>query len=137
MEEHARRRRSRVVLMLVRFLISWVVLGVAFAITSNLLGGMEVTGGFWGYVLVSALFGIVNATVGTIVRILTLPLTLLTLGLFLIIVNALMLELTDAFTDHLTIDDFFWTAILAAIILSIVSVLLEFLVGRFLRRAAD
>ena len=123
--------------MLVRFLISWVVLGVAFAITSNLLGGMEVTGGFWGYVLVSALFGIVNATVGTIVRILTLPLTLLTLGLFLIIVNALMLELTDAFTDHLTIDDFFWTAILAAIILSIVSVLLEFLVGRFLRRAAD
>jgi putative membrane protein len=69
------------------------------------------------------------------VRILTLPLTLLTLGLFLIIVNALMLELTDALSDHLTIDEFWWTAIWAAILLSIASVVLEWLVGSVLRRA--
>ena len=112
-------------------LIRWAVLGVAFAVTASLLGGVDVSGGFWGYVWVSALFGIVNAIVGTIVRILTFPLTLLTLGLFLIVVNALMLKLTDALTDRLTIDEFWWTAIWAAIILSLVSVVL----GSLLKRA--
>ena len=87
------------------------------------------------YLWVSALFGIVNAIIGTILRIITLPLTLLTLGLFSIVVNALMLELTDALTSHLTIDEFFWTAIWAAIILSIVSVILDLVVRTALASA--
>lgn len=120
--------RCIVVLVLVFLLIRWAVLAVAFAVTAWLLSGMEVSGGFWAYLWVSALFGIVNAFIGTILRILTLPLTLLTLGLFAIVINALMLELTDALTSHLTIDDFFWTAIWGAIILAIVSVLLDYLV---------
>jgi putative membrane protein len=103
--------RCIVVLVLVFLLIRGAVLAAAFAITTWLLSGMDVSGGFWAYLWVSALFGIVNAIIGTILRILTLPLTLLTLGLFAIVVNALMLELTDALTSHLTIDDFFWTAI--------------------------
>ena len=111
--------------MLVFLLIRWAVLAAAFAITAWLLSGMDVSGGFWAYLWVSALFGIVNAIIGTILRILTLPLTLLTLGLFAIVINALMLELTDALTSHLTIDDFFWTAIWGAIILAIVSVILD------------
>jgi putative membrane protein len=121
--------------VLLWLLIKWALLAVAFAITAWLLTGMEVSGGFWGYVWVSALFGIVNAVVGTILRILTFPLTLLTLGLFLIVINALMLELTDWLSDHLSIDEFWWTAIWAAIILSFVSVVLEAIVGWALRRA--
>jgi putative membrane protein len=121
--------------VLLWLLIKWALLAVAFAITAWLLTGMEVSGGFWGYVWVSALFGIVNAVVGTILRILTFPLTLLTLGLFLIVINALMLELTDWLSDHLSIDEFWWTAIWAAIILSFVSVVLEAIVGSALRRA--
>jgi len=121
--------------MLLWLLIKWALLAVAFAITAWLLTGMEVSGGFWGYLWVSALFGIVNAVVGTILRILTFPLTLLTLGLFLIVINALMLELTDWLSDHLSIDEFWWTAIWAAIILSFVSVVLEAIVGSALRRA--
>jgi putative membrane protein len=121
--------------VLLWLLIKWALLAVAFAITAWLLSGMEVSGGFWGYVWVSALFGIVNAVVGTILRILTFPLTLLTLGLFLIVINALMLELTDWLSDHLSIDEFWWTAIWAAIILSFVSVVLEAIVGSALRRA--
>jgi len=121
--------------VLLWLLIKWALLAVAFAITSWLLTGMDVSGGFWGYVWVSALFGIVNAVVGTILRILTFPLTLLTLGLFLIVINALMLELTDWLSDHLSIDEFWWTAIWAAIILSFVSVVLEAIVGSALRRA--
>jgi putative membrane protein len=115
-------------------LIRWVILGLAFAFTAWILSGMEISGGFWGYVWVSALFGIVNAIVGTILRIFTLPLIFLTLGLFLIVINALMLELTDAITDNLTIDDFFWTAIWGAILLSIASVVLELIVGAFVTR---
>ena len=105
----------------VRFLIGWALLAVAFGITSWLLSGMEVSGGVWGYLWVSALFGIVNAIIGTILRILTLPLILLTFGLFAILVNALLLQITDALSSHLTIDEFWWTAIWAAIILSLVS----------------
>lgn len=120
--------------MLVILLIAWAVLALAFAITSGLLSGMDVSGGLWGYIWVSALFGLVNAIVGTILRILTFPLTVLTLGLFSIIVNALLLELTDAITDHLTIDEFFWTAIWAAIILSLVSVILELAVRALIPR---
>ena len=115
--------------MILVFLISWAILAVAFAITGWLVPGMDVSGGVWGYIWVSALFGIVNAIIGTILRILTLPLTLVTLGLFSIIVNAILLNITDRLTDHLTIDEFWWTAIWAAIVLSFVGVILNVLVA--------
>jgi putative membrane protein len=111
--------------VLVLLLIRWALLAVAFAVTAWILDGMDISGGFWGYVWVSALFGIVNAIIGTILRVFTLPLTIITLGLFSIVVNALMLSLTDALTDHLTIDEFWWTAIWAAILVSLVSVILD------------
>jgi putative membrane protein len=116
-------------------LIRWAVLAAAFAVTTWLLSGIDVSGGFWGYLWVSALFGIVNAIVGTILRIITLPLTLLTLGLFSIVINALMLQLTDALSSHLTIDEFWWTAIWAAIILAIVAVILDVIVRTALASA--
>ena len=98
---------------------------------------MDVSGGFWGYLWVSALFGIVNVLIGTILRILTLPLMLLTLGLFSILVNALLLQITDGISDHFTIDEFWWTAIWAAIILSIVSVILDMIVRSALASKAS
>ena len=120
--------------MLAGLLISWAVLAVAFAVTSWLLDGMDVTGGFWGYLWVSLLFGIVNAIIGTILRILTFPLMLLTLGLFSIIVNALLLQITDGLSDHFTIDEFWWTAIWGAIIMAIVLVVLNVIVSSLLPR---
>src|SRR5687768_9545241 len=114
-----------VLLVFVRFLIGWALLAVAFGVTSWLLSGMEVSGGVWGYIWVSALFGIVNAILGTIIRLFTLPLILITFGLFAVLVNALLLQITDALSSHLTIDEFWWTAIWAAIILAFVSVILS------------
>ena len=111
--------------MLGSLLIRWAILGLAFAVTASLLGGVDVSGGFWGYVWVSAIFGIVNAIIGTVLRIITFPLTLLTLGLFSILVNALLLQITDAITNRLTIDEFWWTAIWAAIIMTVVSIILD------------
>ena len=128
-------RLSRLSRVLAGLLIRWGILTLAFALAAWILSGMELSGGAWGAIWVSALFGIVNALIGTIVRILTLPLTLLTLGLFSVVINAAMLELTDALTDHLTIDEFFWTAIWAALILAITTVILDLIVGRALRRA--
>ena len=120
--------------MLRALLINWLLLGVAFALTAWILSGMDVSGGFWGYVIVSAIFGLVNAILGTILRILTIPLIVLSLGLFGIIINATLLEITDWLSDHLTIDDFFWTAIWAAIILSIISIILHLIAGRMLSK---
>jgi putative membrane protein len=120
--------------VLVALLIKWAILAVAFAITSWLLNGMDVSGGIGGYIWIAAIFGIVNAIIGTILRIITLPLTLITLGLFAVIVNAILLSIVDWLSDHLTIDDFWWTAIWAAIILAVISVVLEFIVAKvFLR----
>jgi putative membrane protein len=117
-------------------LIRWIVLALAFAITAWLLSGVVVSGGTWGYIWVSALFGIINAFIGTILRVLTFPLTVLTLGLFSVIVNALLLQITDGLSSHLTIDEFWWTAIWAAIILSITAMILDQLVRSVLAPAA-
>jgi putative membrane protein len=121
--------------MLAALLIRWAVLAVAFAITSWILSGMEVSGGVWGYIWVSALFGVANAILGTILRIITLPLTLLTLGLFSLVVTAIMLSITDALSSHLTIDEFWWTAIWAAIIIALVTVIIDVLLLGLVRRA--
>jgi putative membrane protein len=121
--------------MLAALLIRWAILAVAFAVTSWLLSGMEVSGGVWGYIWVSALFGIANAILGTILRIITLPLTLVTLGLFSLVVTAIMLSITDALSSHLTIDEFWWTAIWAAIILAFLTVIIDVVLLGLVRRA--
>lgn len=120
--------------MLRSLLINWALLALAFALTAWLLSGVTISGGLWGYIWVSALFGIINALIGTVLRLLTLPFLILTLGLLSVLINAGLLKLTDALTHYLTIDSFFWTAIWAAIILSIVSVVLDLTVGHVARR---
>jgi putative membrane protein len=106
-------------------LVRWVALAAAFAFTAWVLNGVDITGGFWAYVWVALIFGIVNAVIGTILRILTLPFNLITLGIISLFITAILLSITDALTDHLTIDEFFWTTIWAAIILAIAAVAVE------------
>ena len=123
--------------MLVYLLIRWAVIAVALAVTTWILSGIEITGGFWGYLWVSALYGIVAATIGTFLLLITLPLTLITLGLFAILINAFLLQIVDWLSDHFTIDEFWWTAIWAAIILAIVTVLLEIILGKLIGGGKD
>ena len=106
-------------------LVRWVALAAAFAFTAWVLNGMDISGGFWAYVWVALIFGIVNAIIGTILRLLTLPFNLITLGIVSLFVTAALLSITDALTSHLTIDDFFWTTIWAAIILAVSAVFVE------------
>jgi len=122
---------------LLDLLVRWLVVAAGFAVTSAVLSGLEVTGGFWGYVWIAALFGVVNAIIGTVLRIITLPLRVVTLGLISVIVSAVLLSITDGLSDHLTIDDFFWTAIWAALVLGIVTVILDLVLrGLLARRTA-
>ena len=78
------------------------------------------------------IFGLVNSFVRPILQILTFPITIVTLGLFLIVINALMLMLTGAISDELrlglTVADFF-AALLGAIVISLVGLVLSVIVG--------
>src|SRR4029453_6600754 len=99
-------------------LVRWVALAAAFAFTAWVLSGVDITGGFWAYVWVALIFGIGNAILGTILPLLTLPSTLIPPAIVSLLITAVLLSITDALTSHLTIDDFFWTPIWAAIILA-------------------
>ncbi|KGH46449.1 hypothetical protein IN07_12130 [Modestobacter caceresii] len=85
---------------------------IIFAVT-RLVEGIEVIGnptGFFGetgtYLWVALLFALVNSIIGPIVRLLALPFVILTLGLFLLVINAAMLGLTAALSDRFTVDGF-------------------------------
>jgi putative membrane protein len=84
--------------------------------------------------VVGVIFGLVNAVVKPFVQFISIPLYILTLGLIHVVINALMLWITAWITEHTThwglfIDKFWWTAIWAAIVLSIVSWLLSLIIG--------
>jgi putative membrane protein len=102
-----------------------VLTALAFVVTAWLLSGVELSGGFLGALWVSFLFGLVNAVVGTLVALVHVPLPALIVGPLALFVNAVMLEITDGLTGRLTVDEFWWTAIWASILLSVVLVVLE------------
>src|SRR4051795_12188162 len=77
-------------------------------------------GAFGTYLWIGLIFGVVNAIVGPILRLLSLPFVVLTLGLFLLVVNAALLGLTALVTDRLTVDGF-GTALIGGLILAVVS----------------
>jgi putative membrane protein len=81
------------------------------------------------FLFVGLVFGVVNALLRGILKVLTLPLTCLTLGLFALVVNAFLFWLTSVvaewFPVQFTVDSFFWDAILGAIIVSVISAILN------------
>jgi putative membrane protein len=124
---------------MVAFLLRAAVTGLALWIVTLVVSGVRFVGGDTtlqrvGIILVVAvIFGLVNAIIKPIVQIISIPLYILTLGLFHIVVNALMLWITSRITENTThwgldIDHFWWTAIWAAIVLSVVSWVLSLVV---------
>lgn len=111
-------------------LIRWVLSAFALWLTAVLLPGFVQVRDFWGALLAAAVLGLVNALVRPIFVILTLPLTLLTLGLFLFVVNAAMLGLAAALAGSALEVNGFWGAVVGSIVLSLISLALNLLVGR-------
>jgi putative membrane protein len=109
----------------VAFLVRWAILSVAVWVAAELVDGIFLEG--WeSTVIVALILGLLNVAVKPILFFLSLPLTVVTFGLFLIVLNAIMLWLTDwiagQFDDlQFAVEDFWWDAILGAIIISIVS----------------
>ncbi|OBA85775.1 hypothetical protein A5633_11975 [Mycolicibacterium elephantis] len=121
------------------FLLRAALTGVALWVVTLIVPGIRFVGGdstlqTVGIIFVVAvIFGLVNAVIKPIVQVISIPLYILTLGLFHIVINALMLWITSWITENTThwglyIDDFWWTAIWAAIVLSVVSWLLSLVV---------
>lgn len=130
---------------MVAFLLRAALTGLALWVVTLFVPGLTFVGGNTtlqriGIIFVVAvLFGVVNAIVKPIVQILSIPMYILTLGLFHIVINAFMLWITAQITKDTThwglqIDHFWWTAIWAAILLSIVSWMLSLLTRRATRR---
>ncbi len=106
-------------------LIRWFFLAIAIGITTWLMPGVQIHGNFWlNLIIIAFVYGLVNAIVRPIVQLLTCPLIMLTLGLFTLVINALMLSLTNWLLPTILTVDGFWTTFFAALIISIISGLL-------------
>src|SRR5512143_2197674 len=107
-------------------LLHWLLSTASLLIVAKLIPGIEIHG--LGTALIAPIvIGLVNATIGFILKILTIPLTVLTLGLFWLVINALMLQLAAALVPGFYVSGF-WSAFFGAIILSVVSMALRSLV---------
>jgi putative membrane protein len=105
--------------------VTCVVLAIAVGVAAAIVPGIEVDGGVLTLLWVGVLFGLVNAILGPILRILTLPLTVITLGLFALVVNGVVLAATAGLSQNLDVGGFLGT-ILGAAIISLVTALLGF-----------
>jgi putative membrane protein len=135
------------------FIVRVIINGLALGVASWLLPGLDIStsattaavgnsgvtqgtdtiGIVLAYLFIGLIFGVVNALVKPVVSLLSLPLTILTLGLFTVVINAAMLYLTSWLSSytpvHFTIDSFFWTAVLAAIVITVISLVAGRLAG--------
>ena len=103
-----------------KLVVRWGALALSFWVATALIPGIDVKGGFTTYLWVALLFGLLNATLGSLLKLLTLPAVILTLGLFLIVVNAAMLMLVARWSESLDVNNF-WSAVFAAIVISVVT----------------
>lgn len=112
--------------MLLRLLLRLVVMAFVVWATAEIVPGIHVHGGVGSLLWIAVLLSVVNAIVGPLLRLISLPFIVLTLGLFLLVVNAALLALTAALTKHLDIDSF-GAAVLGGLIIAVLSSLAEWL----------
>jgi putative membrane protein len=110
----------------VRLLLHWILSALAVWIVAHIVPGISVSGPV-AALIAAAVIGLVNATLGMLLKILTFPLTILTLGLFWFVINALMLELAAALVNGFYVRNFV-AALIGAVMLSLVSSVLQWLI---------
>ena len=97
------------------FIIKLILYAVAILITSYLLSGVHVDGFVAAFILAGVL-ALFNVTLKPLLVILTIPFTIITFGLFLIVINAVIILLADSFIPGTTIDGFWWAVIFSLIV---------------------
>ena len=114
------------------FVVRWLVNAAALWVATRLVPGVTYAGGWLPLLGVALVFGVVNAFIRPVAKILTFPLIILTLGLFSFVVNGLMLWLTSALSGALDLGFHvggFWAAFFGALVVSLVSTLLSMLMA--------
>ena len=110
-----------------QLLLNWLLSALSLVIVEHVIRGFEISG--IGAALIAAVvIGLVNATLGAFLKIVTFPLTILTLGLFWLVINALMLKVAAALVPGFSVRGFI-PAFFGAIVLSLVNIGLRALVG--------
>jgi len=109
------------------FVIRWLIVALGLWVAEQILPGIEIAD-VPTLLLAAALLGFVNAVVRPLIVILTLPITLVTLGFFLLVINALMLELVATLLSNVRVAGF-WDAFLGSLIISITGWAASSLIG--------
>jgi putative membrane protein len=105
-------------------LIRWAVLAFSMWIATLVVPGITVAGGVTTYLWVALLFGLINSVFGSIIKVLTFPVSIVTFGLFLLVVNAAMLSLTARWSEKLEVTGF-WSALFASLIISVITTIFK------------
>jgi putative membrane protein len=110
------------------FLVRLLVNAAALWVATRIVPGVTYSGGILPMLAVAVVFGVVNAVIGTAAKIVTFPIILLTLGIFILVINGLMLLLTSALSSALGLGFHvtgFWAAFWGALVVSVVSTILS------------
>ena len=121
------------------FLIRWLVNAAALWVATQIVPGVSYSGGALPLLGVALVFGVVNAVIRPVLKILTFPIIILTLGIFALVINGLMLMLTSALSSALGLGFHvrgFWAAFWGALVVSLVSTILSLFI-RDSRREDD
>jgi putative membrane protein len=105
-------------------LVRWAVLAFSMWIATLVVPGITVDGGLATYLWVALLFGLINTFFGSIIKVLTFPVSIVTFGLFLLVINAAMLSLTARWSEKLEVNGF-WSALFASMIISLITTLFK------------
>jgi putative membrane protein len=105
-------------------LVRWAVLAFSMWIATLVVPGITVDGGLATYLWVALLFGLINTFFGSIIKVLTFPVSIVTFGLFLLVINAAMLSLTARWSEKLEVTGF-WSALFASLIISLITTLFK------------
>lgn len=111
-----------------RLLVHWILSALSLMLVAHFVPGFYVKN-FLYALLAAVVIGLINATLGTILKVLTFPLSVVTLGLFLLVINALMLKLAAALVPGFEVRGF-WPAFWGALLLSILGMIIHSLLRK-------
>jgi putative membrane protein len=112
--------------MLLHIIVSWFLSALALWMVAQMVPGIELRG-FGDALIATLVIAVVNATIGPVLRLFSFPLVLLTLGLFLLVVNAILLKLASFFTPGFKVRGFL-SAVIGSVVLTILTWILRRLV---------
>ncbi|UCG78207.1 MAG: phage holin family protein [Nitrospirota bacterium] len=114
-------------------ILQWLINALAIIVAVRVVDGLSFTGPWWYMLIIGTIFGIVNSLIKPIIKFFSIPIIIITLGVFSVVINAAMLGITALISRPLELGfeiSGFWPALWGALIVSIVSALLSWVTGK-------